>query len=347
MAARSVGNNATGSFIEVWDYSSLPEIVIPTLPNGKKPDHQAEACYELTQVVDTFFFNKFSFGEWNTDKTMRACVHYKRDIGEDGLPVPAVWNGEAVLLGDVDPQFFNHPPACDLDIVAHEFGHAVTQSRGRLGNKNQSGALKESISDIFAISIKHDCRGISADNPDANWFLSDGFLNRANGTALRSFSHPGTAFKGHPILRDDHQVAHFADYQPNTSSHRNSGIPNHAFFLAASKIGGPTWETAEIWYEALQHTNGDDFATFAGRTLQATKDLGRKEPIYNIVANAWRDVGVDLRRVQREEGKERTNPYLKPLDQVCREKSRDFVSGMIVLGIAYTLYKAVSWLNKK
>ena len=34
--------------------------------------------------------------------------------------------------------------------------------------------------------------------------------------------------------------------------HTNSGIPNHAFYLVATELGGFSWERAgRIWYEAL------------------------------------------------------------------------------------------------
>ena len=35
--------------------------------------------------------------------------------------------------------------------------------------------------------------------------------------------------------------------------HINSGIPNRAFYLAATEIGGYAWEKAgRIWYETLR-----------------------------------------------------------------------------------------------
>ena len=38
----------------------------------------------------------------------------------------------------------------------------------------------------------------------------------------------------------------------NGGVHINSGIPNHAFYLAATALGGHAWERAgRIWYDAL------------------------------------------------------------------------------------------------
>ena len=38
----------------------------------------------------------------------------------------------------------------------------------------------------------------------------------------------------------------------NGGVHINSGIPNHAFYLAATALGGNAWEKAgQIWYDVL------------------------------------------------------------------------------------------------
>ncbi len=300
MATKSISTSAKLSAeIVVWDYSSEPTIVIPAISTQtKQPDAQAKKCHELMKIIDTFFQNKFSIcvvkNEWNT---MTACIHNRNQTGEAGSKIPSQWYSNAAWFGDVDPKFFKHPPAYNLDIVAHEFGHALTQYYGRLGSKGQSGALIESISDVVAIAIKHDCNMMSADNPQANWLIADGFLvnKPEDGTAIRSMSDPGKAFKNHPTLGKDKQVAHFKHYiQKEAYEHENAGIPNRAFYLAATKIGGPTWKTAQIWFEALKRTNNDDFKTFAASTVQAAKDLNRSPDACNIIEKAWAAVGIDL-----------------------------------------------------
>ena len=66
---------------------------------------------------------------------------------------------------------------------------------------------------------------------------------------------PGTAYDD-PVLGRDPQVGHMDDYvetdDDNGGVHLNSGIPNRAFQLAATAIGGNTWAGAgAIWYAAL------------------------------------------------------------------------------------------------
>ena len=63
----------------------------------------------------------------------------------------------------------------------------------------------------------------------------------------------------------------------NGGVHINSGIPNHAFYLAATALGGHSWEKAgRIWYEALRDprtTATTQFADFAQTTVQVAERL--------------------------------------------------------------------------
>ena len=60
-------------------------------------------------------------------------------------------------------------------------------------------------------------------------------------------SAPGTAYDD-PILGKDPQPAdmdHYVELKEDEDDggvHINSGIPNRAFYLAATAIGGPAWE---------------------------------------------------------------------------------------------------------
>ena len=67
---------------------------------------------------------------------------------------------------------------------------------------------------------------------------------------------PGTAYDD-PVLGKDPQPAHMKDFVQTTDDdggvHINSGIPNHAFYLAATAIGGNAWEKAgRVWYVTLR-----------------------------------------------------------------------------------------------
>ncbi len=105
---------------------------------------------------------------------------------------------------------------------------------------------------------------------------------------------PGTAYDD-PRLGQDPQPAQMSDYVETTDDnggvHLNSGIPNRAFHLAATGIGGTSWEGAgRVWYAAL---TGDlvsgrtDFAGFAAATIAAGGVHA------DVVREAWATVGVE------------------------------------------------------
>ncbi|MFF1794644.1 M4 family metallopeptidase, partial [Kitasatospora sp. NPDC058263] len=117
------------------------------------------------------------------------------------------------------------------------------------------------------------------DAGEADWLIGAGLLAPGvQGVALRSMKAPGTAYDD-PRLGKDPQPAHLRDYvrtaQDNGGVHINSGIPNHAFYLLATALGGPAWERAgRIWYDAL--TGGElaqdaSFTDFAKLTVAAAQ----------------------------------------------------------------------------
>jgi hypothetical protein len=182
-----------------------------------------------------------------------------------------------------------------VDVLGHELSHAVTQYTANLTYQGQSGALNESVSDVFGSCLKQRLLGQSAD--EADWLIGAGiFLPSVQGKALRSMSAPGTAYDD-PSLGKDPQVATMSDYvdtsDDNGGVHTNSGIPNKAFHLAATGIGGHSWDGAgKIWYAALTSGIGadTDFAGFAAATVAAAQDVSTVAA--DAVRAAWEGVGV-------------------------------------------------------
>jgi len=110
------------------------------------------------------------------------------------------------------------------------------------------------MSDVFGSLVKQKAADQTADKTDG--LIGAGLLMPSvNGVALRSMKDPGTAYNDPQIGRDP-QPGNMANYVDTTDDsgdvHINSGIPNHAFFLTAARIGGYAWEKAgRIWYVTL------------------------------------------------------------------------------------------------
>jgi hypothetical protein len=221
-----------------------------------------------------------------------ASVHYGRNYDN------AFWDGSQMVFGDGDGVIFERFTR-SLDVIGHELAHGVTEHTAGLLYQGQSGALNESVSDVFGVLVKQHSLGQSAEQAD--WLVGAELLNPSvQGRALRDMRNPGTAYDD-PRLGTDPQPAdmeHYVDTRDdNGGVHINSGIPNRAFVLAALAIGGNAWEApGAIWYAVL---SGDgikadcDFATFAGLTVAAAgRAHGEGSSQQEAVRSAWEQVGV-------------------------------------------------------
>ncbi|QNE19758.1 M4 family metallopeptidase [Kribbella qitaiheensis] len=221
-----------------------------------------------------------------------STVHYDRDYAN------AFWDGSQLIFGDGDGEIFGDFTK-SIEVTGHELTHGVTQYTANLAYEGQSGALNESISDVFGSLAKQHHLGQAA--ADADWLIGAGiFQPGVQGVALRSMAAPGTAYDD-PRLGKDPQPSHMSAYVETTEDsggvHLNSGIPNYAFYLVATELGGNAWsEAGRIWYATL--TSGTlpetaDFTTFAEATQSAATTLfGADSRQLTAVTTAWNQVGV-------------------------------------------------------
>jgi Zn-dependent metalloprotease len=215
-----------------------------------------------------------------------SSVHYGKRFNN------AFWNGRQMVYGDGDGKFFSGFTKA-LDVIAHELTHGVTQHTvpgGGLVYEGQSGALNESISDVFGSVVKQ--WHLKQTAKAADWLIGAGVMTPAVGKALRSMAVPGDSTR---TWSGDDQPATMAGYVEGGDVHTNSGIPNHAFYLAAMKLGAHSWDKAgPIWYQALSLLHPDaTFLDAAGATVKAAEirhGVGSNEAA--AVQSAWRETGV-------------------------------------------------------
>ncbi|GAA3237352.1 M4 family metallopeptidase [Actinocorallia longicatena] len=256
-------------------------------------DATADRAYDWLGVTFRFYEDVYDRNSIdNAGMSMISTVHY--GTGYDN----AFWNGEQMVYGDGDGVLFTDFTG-PLDVTGHELTHGVTQHTAGLAYYGQSGALNESMSDVFGSLIKQYHLGHTADQAD--WLIGEGLLAPSvNGVALRSMKAPGTAYDD-PELGKDPQPDNMSDYvrthSDNGGVHINSGIPNKAFYLASVELGGSSWERAgQIWFDTL--TGGEvfpdaNFEDFAAVTLKAAANrYGAGSAEHSAVQNAWSGVGV-------------------------------------------------------
>ncbi|PTL78156.1 M4 family metallopeptidase [Vitiosangium sp. GDMCC 1.1324] len=250
----------------------------------------------------TYDFYKTVFSRNSIDgRGMRldGYVHFARAYNN------AFWNGRQMVFGDGDGRVFIDFTK-SLDVIAHELTHGFTEFTANLAYHNQSGALNESISDVFGSLVKQWSLGQRAD--EADWLIgAEVFTPDIQGDALRSMKEPGTAYND-PTIGRDPQPGHMDDYKqsPDTEEgdwggvHINSGIPNHAFYILAANIGGHAWEApGHIWYESVKaSTETTDFQEFADTTFHMAGRLyGAGSVEQKAVRAAWGEVGIRVNLV--------------------------------------------------
>jgi Zn-dependent metalloprotease len=219
-----------------------------------------------------------------------GLVHYGTDYDN------AFWDGAGhMFFGDGDGELLTDTTK-GIDVVGHELTHGVTQNEANLTYSGQSGALNESISDVFGSLVKQFQLKQTADQAD--WLIGADIVGPQLAPALRSMKAPGTANKYDSQPADmDHYVDTASD---NGGVHTNSGIPNRAFYVAADTLGGNAWEgPGQIWYDTLTDPRlkpDATFARFAAITLrQARSRYGTSSPQADAVQAGWDAVKVKVR----------------------------------------------------
>lgn len=271
---------------------TLPGTVVRREGDAMSKDLAVDEAY--AGLGDTYALYWHAFRRESIDGLrlpLEATVHYGMDYDN------AFWNGQRMVFGDGDGELFNRF-TISLSVIGHELAHGVTQYTANLTYEGQSGALNESISDVFGSLVEQHARGQRTD--EATWLIGAGlFTERVQGVALRSMKAPGTAYDD-PVLGADPQPADMSGYVKTEDDaggvHVNSGIPNRAFYLTAARIGGNAWEAPGlVWYDALTSGLADrsTFANFADATTRAAIDrYGKRSSQLEAVRDAWRAVGV-------------------------------------------------------
>lgn len=267
---------------------------------GSTTRASADAFNAYLYAGDTYDFYRSRFGRDSLDNkglvltsTVRYCPSDSGGTSPPLAPCPypnAYWNGDQMVYG---AGF-----ASADDVVAHELTHGVTQYEANLYSLYQSGAVNESISDIFGELIDQynasirtrgrDTTG-AGDTVDYRWLL----FEDGPGGAQRSMKDP-TTFKEPDRIRSGYYSAEndWSEKWDNGGVHANSGVGNKAAYLmavggtfnrrtidAANALGNE--KLAQLYYRALtQHlTSGSDYADLADALQQSCAELVAAGPL--------------------------------------------------------------------
>lgn len=271
----------------------LPGTLVRQSGQAPVADKAVNACYDSLEKAETFFREVYGWKSYD-DKNSKivATVHYGKEF-VNAFFFPAV---RQLVFGDGNNWFFNFNKS--YEVVGHEFTHAIIGFSSGLIYSNESGALNESCSDVMSTLLEQWSKNLTADKAD--WLLGQDVLFPWDPqVAMRSFKAPGKAYNGTKGIGNDYSVGHMKYYiktdKDNGAVHWNSGIPNHAFYLAATRFGGYAWEVpGKTWFKAMTTCKSSEtFAGFARRTIAEAATFNELHPTWiGILTQAWRDVGV-------------------------------------------------------
>jgi Zn-dependent metalloprotease len=255
---------------------------------GQRPvrDQAVNQAYDGLGATYTFYWEVFQRDSIDGQGLpLLGLVHFSQNYDN------AFWdNAGHMFFGDGDGRIFTETTA-GIEVIGHELTHGVTQHEANLTYSGQSGALNESVSDVFGIQVKQ--YALKQDVTQSDWLIGPDIVGPALKPALRSMKAPGTA---NP---HDTQPADMDRYVAGGDVHINSGIPNHAFYVVATTLGGHSWDAAgPIWYAALADpalSSDASFQQFASLTLKhAQQTYGATSKQVDAIRAGWAAAKVRL-----------------------------------------------------
>ncbi len=256
----------------------------PEDQSGVDVHHGMHICYAFGSTL----FGRNSYDD--AGAPINAYVGWGNNIDN------AFWDGDDEVFA-FGAGSGSNGPLVTLDIIGHEYWHAVTQYTAGLQYVGESGALNEAFSDIFGTLIEEF-------GPNAlDWEIGEDW----GGGPIRDMQNPNAY--GQP---DCYGGAFFIQPDPpifdNGGVHFNSGIANHWFYLltvggSGTNDCGETFAVngiglnaaAAIAYRALTvyMSSTDNFEDARTWTIQAAEDFfGPCSAEYIAVINAWHAVCV-------------------------------------------------------
>jgi bacillolysin len=305
-------------------FSRFPSSILPS-------DYAADADNAWTDgaAVDAhvyegftydYFFKRFGRrGLDNANIPIRGFVHPVRREDLQQQPsnivgtyyLNAFYAGDGVMVyGEGMPTNFTsggqrwNYVAGALDVVAHELTHGVTDYSSGLIYRNESGALNEAFSDMMGTAVEFYYQDPGTGSLREDYLIAEDVVTPAANplAGIRSMQNP-TQYDD-----PDHYSVRYTGTADNGGVHTNSGIANHAFYLAieggthrlgarVTGVGAANREQIErVFYRGftMYLVPSSNFAAARAATIQAARDLyPTNAAVVDAVTQAWTAVGVN------------------------------------------------------
>lgn len=238
--------------------------------NIDEDDAALEAHWALQQTYDYFKINHNRNSYDDNNAAIYCYVHYDYNMDNAG------WDGSRIILGDGNVIFDN---VCSIDVLAHEFGHAICQSTCNLRYQDESGALNEGLSDIWGICVEH-----YATPEKQNWRIGEDITLTA--AALRAADNPNALTyqpngTGTPTVFPDTYkgTGWYTGTWDYGGVHINNTVLSHWFFLLSQGGSGI-------------NDNGDSYQVTGLGIEDAARITYRMESVYLYTMADFEDARI-------------------------------------------------------
>ncbi len=259
-----------------------------------------DAHWGVGQTYD-YFNDVHNWLSFNNDIDSPISIEVLMESGDK-----ASWNGAQIKLGKTGFKTSDPHPMSTIDIVAHEYTHALIEYTAELTYVQgaESGALNEGICDIFGAAVEYHFF------PDRETWISGELtapstLYNTIVSGVRNLENPkiGGIFGKNPDTYN-------GEFWKSTGNnvHNNSTIVSHWFYLLSEGKSGVNDnganynvtgigidKAADIIFRTLTvyMTSNTDYKTIRSLSIQAATDLyGANSQEVTQVKKSWDAVGV-------------------------------------------------------
>lgn len=246
-----------------------------------------------------YFADEFSMKSWNNRRApILASINFGKNTIFDlsGKKTTAAWNGTSFIFGSGYKNGIGNFESA-LDVVAHEYTHAIIQETSKLVYRGQSGALNEHLADVFGSILNQ------VYYPKSNPYLIGtkaitGSLGK-NVRALRDMMEPSKSYYPQPAHMKELGKEPYSQYgakcvpaavNDHCGVHVLSGIPNKMAALVMSAIG--TRESAKLFFNVMTKRLKANSNFVDYRKALMTECRSMSSDTCDIVDDALKSVGM-------------------------------------------------------
>jgi len=274
--------------------------------NNDYMDNAALDAHYAAEKTYDYFNTRFGRQSYNNlGSSMQYLVHYGSNWNN------AKWYGWPIYkfaFGDGDGARYSPFTACDA--IAHEFGHAVTESYGDLTPSGEPGAIDEGLASIWAACVE-DYANIPGDQVwfegERHWLDANHPINFADPNLSHYHEYDNPQNPEHPYTDRYHGTNWYSGSDDYNGVHYNSTIASHWFYLlsqgrADTNEDGINYIVSGIGINAAANivyhyydylTPNSDFSMFSYfTTYVATQLYGSYSNQAIQTWNAWYAVGL-------------------------------------------------------